>query len=216
MARLTEQQITALRPLVVEYPEHAKSRVVYPAARRRRTPAAGLDDGIASDAPAALPPNPLGSGTARIFPFYIRNVGGETVVAVTPSIQGPAYIPDGFWQLNLASTATVPTITILASTDNDGAGSGFAITVAITGNPIFERAITATAEALNFFNRDGVPVGVSFGGGNHNPIPIGKKIDLSNFYLKLVLRGTFGASSTWLGWLRVIEGIGPNFNPTPV
>jgi hypothetical protein len=208
MARLTEEQIQLMRPFIVEAPEGRITRARYPMPRRRRSLTPGVDDGLGGIDLGALIPPPGGGGTARLIPFSLRATAADMSVGVSQRIAGPAYLAEGYWLINIASSITVPTFSILYATDGDGGGTGFTVTTVVTGTSIFEPGIVADATAANYFNRDGIMAATSFTQTPHG-FPIGKLIPLNSFFLKFVFRGVVGAAGYIIGWVRIIESVSP-------
>lgn len=206
---LTEEQIAALRPLWNDYPERRVVVPRYPEPRKRRGARIDTGEPPQPEELTAIPAGTMGGGaTARLWSVSIfSNVAGASIQRGSPAFIGPALIHSFTGMIAGQPIAGVVhpaqlaySTTPYADTDVGASGAKLPGThIATTSDPYANTAQTVRhsegfSPTLNTV--------MAY-------VPFGIYVDLERFYIGLLIEGTAGAQSAWVGILRVIENAPP-------
>jgi hypothetical protein len=170
---------------------------VYPRPNTQRR-AAGGGGGVG--APPAPP-------RVRFWPFEVQAGSQNVSVAVSERFQGPAILDSIQGFLSTAGSVGDMRVDVLVSNDNSGTREDSTNLARPNGVSILDQAVYSDAGVSDTTQGTSLTI---IGSPNANTVrewKIGRPITESEFFLKVYLRATFGANSSFYGTMRVIEGL---------
>ncbi len=174
---------------------------VYPRPRARRAAAAPAPTG-AGQASGVAPPTPV------LWPWVLQVNANERRTVVSPQYIGPAWVDELVIHTNAdANRSLVDSLQVIASPDNSGAGVGVLGTPP-TGTMLWDAISASTAGGFAVRAGSGYPLLFGLGAAAiHRQIPIGKIVQLSQFFLKVSVPNDSITGLQYSGHVRLIPAL---------
>jgi hypothetical protein len=145
----------------------------------------------------------------RIWPIAILESNG-VAVAVSQQFNGPAVITHLVAQFDVNTPAKFPDWSLYVATESSGGGNNQALGTVPTGTRLFDSMTLQREDAVTAADLLGVPYytqGSNVGTMIH---PLGLRVDLATFFIKLRLANNAGVTVAGLqGYIRVVESVPP-------